>query len=569
MTHLSESQRRRSAWRWLGQALTAPFWLTFVFVFGYVRVYLRIARTFRFRALANLFGYAWRVLKFGTVGGGIAVLGYALLLYVLPRTGVPENVSLVVGPVSVPLKIWVLVTAAVTVELNFLGSRYVTWRDRRAIGLARSWWRFHVLRVWTLFFNDIVYQPLLLNAFHQPYWLANTAGLVVGSAVNYIASDLYVFAAGDKRRAEDHSTIVIAGRKQPKVTIILPCRNNDRQELSGSIEALMRQGYFLSQRRSVQIYVVGSVNDTSWLALRGISPLAPINVVEVPVDSPGRDTNAKREVGLRHSNGDIVVYMDPDVMPNKDWLANIVYLLTEGGEVAVGGPVSGIGDSFWDRFIDRTESGAKTPRVPRVIHIDKHNSSQHKFPVTANFAARRTVLEEVGGFDPRYWKSLEDFSLMQALVDAGYVIRLDPTLNAERHHRTGLGPLSREYQRSAGGFRHFAALNPGAAFTHLRLAQFAAMPLGLGLAIAGLYLFPVQTAVLLSAAVISLVQRNVLAARRLSGVIYPLIGIWLSLRYVYGFCQDVAIHGFRRPRRPRIGQPQTKYVVEPPSPRRR
>jgi putative flippase GtrA len=87
------------------------------------------------------------------------------------------------------------VQAVVSVELNFVLNRQLTWRDRRSVRPAWSQWRrFHASRVLTIPGNQALFSALTVAG--MPVWASNTTCLVATTAVNYLVAHRWVFAGG-------------------------------------------------------------------------------------------------------------------------------------------------------------------------------------------------------------------------------------------------------------------------------------------------------------------------------------------------------------------------------------
>ena len=116
--------------------------------------------------------------------------------------------------------------------------------------------------------------------------------------------------------------------------------------------------------------------------------------------------------------------MDDDVIPSPTWALEVASRL-QGNIHAVAGPVSGLGDSFWTRYIDRNPAASKMPRISAGYVLNRQTLKRRKPPVTANFAITRELYEAVGGPDPAFTNSYEDYSWMSVMVQGGYSILCD------------------------------------------------------------------------------------------------------------------------------------------------
>lgn len=89
-----------------------------------------------------------------------------------------------------------------------------------------------------------------------------------------------------------------------------------------------------------------------------------------------------RNQGLRLAAGELVAFLDADSVPDRNWLLSLRSRLTEDDEVAACG-------------------GATRPRRDRPAPANRIVSSRYVLPCAGmgNVLFRKTVLDEVGGFD--------------------------------------------------------------------------------------------------------------------------------------------------------------------------
>ncbi|SSW67130.1 GalNAc(5)-diNAcBac-PP-undecaprenol beta-1,3-glucosyltransferase [Achromobacter veterisilvae] len=115
-----------------------------------------------------------------------------------------------------------------------------------------------------------------------------------------------------------------------------------------------------------------------------------------------------RNLGWRSAKGEIIAFTDDDAIPESDWLGQGVRALAP--DVAA---VSGITEML-------------IPDPPNDYERDAAGLTRSEF-ITANCFVRRSALQAVGGFDPRYtmaWR--EDSDLHFALLDGGLVVKREP-----------------------------------------------------------------------------------------------------------------------------------------------
>ncbi|MCB0967455.1 MAG: glycosyltransferase [Ilumatobacter sp.] len=143
-------------------------------------------------------------------------------------------------------------------------------------------------------------------------------------------------------------------------------------------------------------------------------------VVHCDVASLGVSRNA----GIRHAACPLVAFIDDDAVPEPTWLSELVTRFESEGVGAVGGPV-------FDVPTDRVEwkictcTRAGEPNTDSPGPLDRYNvPGADPLPYLAgcNMAFRRSVLREVGGFNPMLAYGYDDVEVCARVVDRGYRI---------------------------------------------------------------------------------------------------------------------------------------------------
>jgi GT2 family glycosyltransferase len=146
-----------------------------------------------------------------------------------------------------------------------------------------------------------------------------------------------------------------------------------------------------------------------------------------------RGAAAARNAGIRAAAGDVVAFTDADCTVDPDWLARLVEPLTDPQVGITGGAI-------------RAAAGANEIELfGERIHDHRRAIEELRPPyaITMNWASRRQVLGELGGFDERFIRG-QDVDLSYRAIEAGY--RIAFAAGAVIYHRNErtLGGLLRE-----------------------------------------------------------------------------------------------------------------------------
>jgi glycosyltransferase involved in cell wall biosynthesis len=209
-----------------------------------------------------------------------------------------------------------------------------------------------------------------------------------------------------------------------RISIIIPVYNNPR-DLRECLAALIE-----SSCSGSEIIVVddGSTDDTPSVATEMGVPVLQL------VKNSG--PSAARNYGVRHARGDIIFFVDADVVVMPGAVSRVLKTFNEQPDVDA---VFGSYDAL--------------PRIKGVVsqyrNLLHHFVHQKGNPEASTFwagcgAVRRAAFEEIGGFDEkRFPRCIEDIELGYRLRRAGHRILLDKGLHGMHLKRWTLRSMIR------------------------------------------------------------------------------------------------------------------------------
>jgi O-antigen biosynthesis protein len=184
------------------------------------------------------------------------------------------------------------------------------------------------------------------------------------------------------------------------------------------------------------------VDDGSADATAAIAERHAVRVIRI--EHAGLGT--ARNEGLQAATKPIVAYLDSDAYPSREWPYYLALAFDEEPVGAAGGP-----------NVPPPEDPPSAHRVARApggpVHVLLSDDRAEHVP-GCNMAVKKSVLEEIGGFDPIYTAAGDDVDVCWRVLDRGYHIGFHPAALVWHHRRAGV----RAYLRQQRGYGRSEAL---------------------------------------------------------------------------------------------------------------
>jgi GT2 family glycosyltransferase len=186
-----------------------------------------------------------------------------------------------------------------------------------------------------------------------------------------------------------------------------------------------------------------------------------------------RGLSAARNTGILASNASVVAFTDDDCVPHMDWVAQLAAVLDRSDAAIVGGPVASLTvDSPVRRYLSENsplaplelELSVSTSLVWRGLVYLRSNLAPRVAAgerpvysvVGANFAARRTVLDALHGFDEAITFAGDEEDLCRRAAEQGYRVLFTPGPVVDHDFERGLlDTLRRSFAYGRGSARNW------------------------------------------------------------------------------------------------------------------
>ncbi len=211
----------------------------------------------------------------------------------------------------------------------------------------------------------------------------------------------------------------------PSISVIV-CSYNGSATIRDTMEGLMKLKY--------PNFDVIVVNDGSTDNLAEIVRKYPVQLIT----TTNCGLSSARNTGMYNAKGEILAYIDDDAYPDEHWLHYLAYAYMTSSHGAMGGP-----------NIIPAEDGplatcvANAPGGP--VHVLSTDEIAEHVP-GCNLSVRKSVLIEIGGFDPIYRAAGDDVDVCWRIQEAGYTIGFHPSALVWHHRRNSLKAYWKQQQ---------------------------------------------------------------------------------------------------------------------------
>jgi glycosyltransferase involved in cell wall biosynthesis len=218
-----------------------------------------------------------------------------------------------------------------------------------------------------------------------------------------------------------------------RLSIIVPAYN-EQDYLPACLEHLLAEVRRCPDPSEVEILVVdnASIDATAEVARR----VPGVRVIH----EPNKGLTKARQAGLEAAAGELIGYVDADTRMPPGWIARVLRTFERHPHVVcVSGPYIYYDAKHWQRAM---------VRLYWILLASPAYWMTRYMVVGGNFAARRSALEQIGGFDTEIAFYGEDTNIARRLHAAGKVkfsLRLPMRTSSRRLQEEGMTVMAGKY----------------------------------------------------------------------------------------------------------------------------
>ena len=232
----------------------------------------------------------------------------------------------------------------------------------------------------------------------------------------------------------------------PQISVIVPIYNGEA-DLPGLLGCLRAQTY---PSHLVNYCLVDNGSHDRTAEMLWAASQASENFL-VLTESQIQSSYAARNVGIRSTTREILVFTDADCRPEPDWLETLMQPFEDEAVGLVAGEVKALlGNTVLEQHADRQET------------LSQKHTLGHPFCAygqTANLAVRYQVFEQVGLFRPYLTTGGDADFCWRTLRLTRWQIRFAETAIVQHRHRSTLAELRSQWHRYGCSNRYLHELH--------------------------------------------------------------------------------------------------------------
>lgn len=211
--------------------------------------------------------------------------------------------------------------------------------------------------------------------------------------------------------------------EKPILSVVIPTIG--RPMVLRAVESLLAA----NQSSKLEIIVAGAIA-TPGVEER-LKELMKTNpqIIHLPVSFPQGDSSKKKNAGWRAAHSEIIAFIDDDVIVGKDWPETVLEPFTENSTGLMSGPGLVPADiPLMARLAGWGLASRAAGYVQERYLADNSVTRPVKWSrlIGCNMAYRRRVLEEINGFDPKFWPGEEMIAAYIATARKGHTLVFQP-----------------------------------------------------------------------------------------------------------------------------------------------
>ena len=229
-----------------------------------------------------------------------------------------------------------------------------------------------------------------------------------------------------------------------EISVVIAVRN-EVNHIKECVQSVLSQDY----KETYELIIVdGMSGDGTYELLESLKKKHKFILLK----NPKFNAAAGRNIGIKHSKGNYIAFIDGDAIAEKDWLEQITKAFECSDAIGVGGPDFLPEESNkMARMIGyiMTSPVARGGKLnPSTQHSIKEWKQYVKHIPTCNLCLKRKVFDDVGLFDETFVKG-QDLELNYRIINAGHKLQYFPKIRVVHHRKQNVMDFSKQIYKWA------------------------------------------------------------------------------------------------------------------------